>query len=567
MKEKGTYRQKAEKTVLHQLVQALIREEVFPCEWRSEDTILLYAKETITIQLRRAYLLGHLDIKSITIENQPVTTIDSLLESTGLEPRFSEEIRNSVHNYALALESASLRRAHLPEAPDVFDYVYKRQKQEAAFSPLTFLEQWVIQGHTIHPGSRTRMGLTDEDVKTYAPEWKGQPRVIPIAVRDGFFHKTGASPRDKLFEEYPEIEHAFYERGIDPEEYELIPVHPWQWKHTIQVHYEEAIKRGDIIALDRVGIDMAALISFRTLAPLHGRKKHHIKTAVNVQMTSAVRTVSPAATKNGPTLSKVLPRVFEEMPHPITVMKETAGIHYDKGEPFLQKNLSAILRENPERTLEVEEVAIPAAVLVADSPFTEQLVMEDLMKHQQTTAARFIRQYANVLLPGLLTLITKYGISMEAHLQNVVVVFEDAVPKRAVLRDYGGVRVMNNRLQSFAKTEIDPSTNLLTEDPQELINIFSHALLHNHFGEMIVALSRKLDIDEASLWAPVIDVVRETYEALRKETPHAAEDEQLLHAETLPMKSLVKMRLSDRYTDNMYVQINNPLRLKKEVSG
>lgn len=565
MKENQIYLQKAERMVLHQLVQSLVRENVFAHSWRSENTIQLLAKETIYIRVLRTYTLGHLDIQSIYTEYEIITTVEALFEKLDVDSRFKEEMNNSVHNLALALESASNRRARLDDSSDVFDYAYQRQKREGAFSPLTFFEQWVIQGHTIHPGARTRMGLSDDDVKQFAPEWEGKPQVIPVAVRNGFYKKTGLSPREILFEEYPEVEHAFYERGLAPEQYEVIPVHPWQWEHTIRPRYKESLHNGDIVALDHVGIDTASLISLRTLAPLNNQIKHHIKTAINVQMTSAVRTVSPASTKNGPTLSELVTGVFEKMPYPVTVMKESSGIHYSRGDAFSQKNLSAILRENPERTLETGEVAIPAAAFVANSPFTQGVVMEDLIHHSEVSAVEFIRQYAEVVLPGLLTLITKYGISLEAHLQNTVVVLEEARPKRVIIRDYGGVRVMNERLRPYAQTEIDPSTNLLTEDPQELLNIFSHALLHNHFGEMIVTLARRLKVAEESLWEPVIEVVKDTYRNLREETPHAAGDEQLLFAETLPMKSLVKMRLSDRYTDNLYVQVANPLRLKEEV--
>ncbi|MCA0972122.1 hypothetical protein LCM20_16060 [Halobacillus litoralis] len=560
MKEK----KEAERSVLHQLVQALIREEVMPYEWVTEHTLKWSLEDDIFIRIDKRYTLGHLDIQSVYTKNKTLSSPAELLERLSLEKRFEDEIHNSVHNYALALESAERRRAELGVSSNVFEYI-NQQKEDESFSPLTFLEQWVIQGHTIHPGSRTRLGLNDDDLKAYAPEWEGRPEVIPVAVRQGLYNKTGASPREILFEEYPEVEHAFYERGLDPESYELIPVHPWQWEHTIQKRYQEALRRGDLVALDRARIPTAALISFRTLAPLHNRKKHHIKTAVNIQMTSAVRTVSPASTKNGPTLSKVLCGVFDEMDHPVSVMKESAGIHYVPGDEVDQKNLAAILRENPERTLKEGETAISAASLMADSPFTGDLILEDAIEYQQIEPEKWIRQYASVLLPGLLTLMTKYGVSMEAHLQNVVVVFENARPKRVILRDYGGVRVMNDRLKQVADTEIDPSTNLLTDDVSELISIFSHALLHNHLGEMIVALTRKRNLEEADLWAQVVDVIKSTYLTLREETPDAKEDEALLFSDTLPMKALVKMRLSDRYTDNMYVQVHNPLRLGSEV--
>ncbi|MBA2174928.1 hypothetical protein H0266_08495 [Halobacillus locisalis] len=563
------YRKKAEKAVLHQLVQAIIRENIVPYEWTSDHMITIPAKEAdVHVEITHRYTLGHIDIDSIQWKSEPVTTAGQLLDLLfqQQEQRLKTEIADSIDNYTLALAIAEKRQSDIhTDASDVFEYA----KHPGIQSPLSFFEQWVIQGHTIHPCSRTRLGMTTEDVATYAPEWQGRPQVIPMAVKKGLFQKTGASPRQILFDEYPEVEHAFYERGLAPEEYELIPVHPWQLEHTIPKYYAHALHDGGLVALDRVGIDTAALISFRTLAPFNNQMKHHIKTAVNVQMTSAVRTVSAASTKNGPTLSRLLEGVFEDLSYPVSVMKESAGIHYEPAgdndnRHFLQKNLAAILRENPERDLKQGEIAIPAAALMAESPVTNKLVMEDLIDHQKTTAEAFIKQYASILLPGILTLITKYGISMEAHLQNVVVIFEEAEPKRVILRDYGGIRIMNDRLNQFAQTEIDPSTNLPTDNPAELLHVFSHALLHNHLGEMIVALARK-GSDESRLWQPVAEVVRETYRTLQKETPEVAVDEPLLFSETSTMKALVKMRMTNRFTENMYVTTANPLRTRNEV--
>ena len=563
------YRKKAEKAVLHQLVQAIIRENIVPYEWTSDHMVTIpAAEEKVYVEITHRYTLGHIDVASIQWKKESVTTpahlLDLLFQQE--EQTLKTEIANSIDNYTLALAIAEKRQSEVDtDAADVFEYV----KHPDIQSPLSFFEQWVIQGHTIHPCSRTRLGMTTEEVATYAPEWQGRPQVIPMAVKKGLFQKTGASPRQILFDEYPEVEHAFYERGLAPEEYELIPVHPWQLEHTIPEHYPKALHDGGLIALDRVGIDTAALISFRTLAPFNNQTKNHIKTALNVQMTSAVRTVSAASTKNGPTLSRLLEGVFEDLAYPVSVMKESAGIHYEPAgdndnRHFLQKNLAAILRENPERDLKQGEIAIPAAALIVESPVTKKLIIEDLIDHQRTTPEAFIEQYASVLLPGLLTLITKYGISMEAHLQNVVVVFEEAKPKRVILRDYGGIRIMNDRLNQFAQTEIDPSTNLPTDNPEELLHVFSHALLHNHLGEMIVALART-GVEEARLWQPVTEVIQETYQTLRKETPEAAGDESLLFSPKSTMKALVKMRMTNQFTENMYVTTANPLRTRKEV--
>ncbi|SFF83598.1 Siderophore synthetase component [Halobacillus alkaliphilus] len=596
----------AEKIILHQLVQAIIREQIVHYE-RSGDSsafsIPLKKGGTLYIKVSKRYWLGHIDIEGYIRHvdekgnerpvHSPEDCLDLLFEDEQIssnQAAFYQEIKNSVVNYGLALTIAEERtcsvkkEARRLQASDAFSYALKKKQESPSFSPLTFFEQWVIQGHTIHPCSRTRLGISLEDMTQYAPEWGGSPCVIPLAVHHKFSRMTSMDEqtvKSIVFREYPHVKKAFekmcVESQLDPEDYEIIPVHPWQFRHTLPVYYQEALEKKKIIPLEDAGIKTSALISFRTLAPHQDRVNHHIKTAVNVQMTSAIRTVSAASTQNGPTLSKLFKQVLINdayLARSLSIMSEPSGIHYEPEETvteeerhFLQKNMAAILRENPENTLAEDEIAVPAASLLAESPLTGGLMVEELIYRQEKAAIKeaatsFIREYARALLPGIITLITKYGISMEAHLQNCVVVFKNGQPQRVILRDHGGIRIMNERLNRFfSQQPIDPSTNVLTEQREELLDIFSHAVLHNHLGEIIVALVRHSGVEEDALWGAVERVLRQVYASLEEDplTAEAAlEDAAIIFSSPSRMKALVQMRLLDQYTENLYVDMANP---------
>ncbi|WP_377890818.1 IucA/IucC family protein [Alkalihalobacillus sp. R86527] len=608
----GTYSENlvvARKTILHQLIQGILRENILPYEW-SEDSessvktacIHLSKEEQIYINVRKYYTLGQIDIEGDILyrnrngNDQVIANGDELfniLINSGAQivsdnlNQFSEEITNSTLNYGLALTAAEQRMLSVQEdaarlkTEDAFSYV-GRKRLDSTFSPLTFFEQWVIQGHTIHPCSRTRLGLSPMDVTRYAPEWGGLPNVIPVAVHKKYCRSTirKRSATQILMEEYPELVSEWNtiasEKGIERKDYELIPVHPWQFKHTISEHYQDLIEADFIIPLTST-IKTAALVSFRSLAPMD-QMKHHIKTAINVQMTSAVRTVSAASTHNGPLISSVLKNIEARdsfISKTLRFMGEDAGIHFEPGDVnaeerhFLQKNFAAILRENPEAALGKDEIAIPAAALIADSPVSQKLILEELVQNYkekmeiesiQVAAEEFMKRYSEVLLPGIMSLITKYGISLEAHLQNSVCVFKNGLPERVILRDNGGIRIITERLTKFVELEeLDNSTNLLTTKPEELHDIFFHALIHNHLGEMNVALSRRLELDEGRLWNPVREVVENVYDHLQKDPEVSVDDQVLLKTKQSSMKALVKMRLTDKYTENMYVDIVNPL--------
>src|SRR4029453_10099182 len=48
--------------------------------------------------------------------------------------------------------------------------------------PLVYLEQSVVDGHPLHPCARPRMGLTETEVRAYAPEHRPVVRLQPVAV-------------------------------------------------------------------------------------------------------------------------------------------------------------------------------------------------------------------------------------------------------------------------------------------------------------------------------------------------------------------------------------------------
>src|SRR4029453_8049446 len=66
------------------------------------------------------------------------------------------------------------------------------------------------------------------------------------------------------------------------------------------------------------------LMSLRTVAPLSGGD--HVKTAVDIQLTSAVRTVSPAAVHNGPRLSALLQQLTADLPLDVFAETEAGAV-------------------------------------------------------------------------------------------------------------------------------------------------------------------------------------------------------------------------------------------------
>jgi len=605
--------------ILQRLLQGLVRERFFThvqvTRREGGQTLLqirLSAGKELRVPLARELSLGRFDIAGAPLlmsgtGEEPVFHVAALLDLLRQEGvldgipaenlvRFRQELDNGTANYALALAGAEVRRRELVKRAEEagirtsLEWVSSGECAAGQNSPLAFFEQWVVEGHPLHPGAKTRFGMGTGDVLRYSPEWGAAPEVPLAAVsrkacRAYLLNET--SMKAILRGDDPELVAAAEQRlthlGLDPAAYELIPVHPWQFEHTLPGLYADAIASKQIILLGDVRIPTRALVSFRSLAPSRGRDCHHIKTAINMQTTSAVRTVSPQSAQNGPMLSRVLREIMGRerfFDGRLVCLEERAGLHYDPPEVSLsaderwklQANLAAILRENPERHVQPGEIPMVAAALLAQSPVSGKAIVQELIEewaaHQESdnlreAAVSFVRAYAETALPGLLTLSVRYGIALEAHMQNSVAVFRNGKLVRLIVRDYGGIRIFRKRLSRHGlPATFAPGSSIVTDDVNDMRGVIAYSVMQNHLAELLAAIVRATGVKESDLWQPVIAVCRDVFRMLRQEEEirlQAEEDEAALFAPRIAMKALTTMRLRDDATAYAYREVSNPL--------
>ncbi|MBT2662819.1 IucA/IucC family protein [Bacillus sp. ISL-45] len=586
----------SQKRILQKLIQAVIREKVCEYEWKPNGftgrTYILKAplNRTIQFDVKKIYYLGHIDIDGpiLLADNQthselthPVQFLQVLFETditSNSVQTLINELDNSVTNDAIALTAKEYRRVSETSTSETraFDTLIKMKNKDPHFSPLTYLEQWATEGHTIHPCSKTRIGLSPEENQKYSPEWAAEVQLVLLAVHES--HSTSSSMSDEEIKDLLLSDYPFLSKEMDElASYVLIPVHPWQYEHMIKKYYREELDKKLIIPLHSV-IPVKPLLSFRSLAPSLGRKLHHIKTAVNIQMTSAKRLVSPASVNNGPVISKLLKEIEKTDPllkERVVFLPEVAGCHFSSSRKFpgidLEKNLSCIIRENPEAYLAKDELAVPAASLINTLPFSSGTLMKDLilgyrdknMVSIEKSATEYLDLYAKTVIPCLVQLVVQYGISLEAHLQNAIVVFKEGKPSKLMIRDNGGIRIHRGKFSQWVDSvKLDNSTNLLTDRPEDLYQMFSHAVLHNHFGEIILNLTKEFGINESILWTQVKDVLSKVISIIGNQnncTEQASEFETWVLGPHTYLKALLKMRLNHSVTDNIYVPAPNPL--------
>lgn len=602
--------------ITDRLLQALIREDVAGlasrASWEDDGRTLRLAlgiDRAIRTRVGRRPSFGRLEFegdvaledlgRTETIE-QPRRLLELALDGTeaGAAAMFARELDNSAANYALALVGAEQRKAALlSEARHVqtsLDWVESQLATDPDFNPLVFYEQWVVDGHPLHPGAKIKIGLEPADVIRCSPEWGARPGLALVAVarrncRVAAVGHEGAS--GILLREHPEmrplVEEHLSRSGFRPNDFELIPVHPWQLQQTLPRLHAEAITRGRVVPIPGAVVPAAALMSVRSLATLgpRGGGRHHIKTALAVQMTNAVRTVSLQAAENGPMLTRILDDIQareDRFGGQFAALREDVGIAYLPDDPSLDpgtranqsKHLAAILREAPEDHAGPGEIALPTAALTVASPIggapvaaelIDRLAVHRGLADPESAAMAFLEAYAAVSVPGFLTLMVRYGIALEGHLQNSVAVVRlaDGAPVRMLVRDLGGVRVWPDRLARHGlSASFQPGSATVAASVDDLRDKVYYAYIQNHLGELIATIARHYDLDEPRLWRPIADACRETFRALGHDPLIAADaeaDEAALCGPTLRLKALTQMRLLRMVTDYHFAEVPNPL--------
>jgi siderophore synthetase component len=613
--------------ILHRLLQALVRENVAGissrASWRSGVEkgleIRLSGSRTLLVPVRRTLSFGRFDLcggvtlrdgsRSETVEH-PARLLDLLSDLPGYEgvvrdlagearlARFRLEVRNSAANYALALAGAGLRRSELAAqargsgvhtSPE---WVRGQTARDEMFSPLAFYEQLVVDGHPLHPGAKLKLGLGVRDVIRHSPELGAHPEVALVAVAKGCYRDVSLDGRGLtgvLYGEYPglrqQVANALREKGLNVDDYGLILVHPWQFERVLPRLYARAMERGEVVPLGGLRIPTRALVSFRTLAPVQrrGEQKHHIKTAVNLQLTGAVRTVSPNSAENAAAISRMLREIGNREGRfggRFVVLEERAAAYLDPANGAyppqerreLAKNLAVILREDPEVHVRPGEVPVTASALLAESPVSGGPVLMEVLElfaagrgiaEPELAAVAFVRRYCEVCLPGFLTVMSRYGVSLEGHLQNSIPVFRGGETVCVLVRDFGGVRILRERLvRQGIRADLYPGSAVVIEDVEDLRNKIYYPVFQNHLGELLACLVRRLDVEEERLWGPVAEVCRGVFRELKGDPAireQAARDEAALFRPTLHLKAMTTMRLLGDVTHYTFSEVPNPL--------
>ncbi|WP_120523073.1 IucA/IucC family protein [Arthrobacter celericrescens] len=333
------------------------------------------------------------------------------------------------------------------------------------------IERTMSEGHPCFVANNGRLGFGITDYHAFAPESGAAVQLQWIAVHGSkavFTSSAGLGYRAHFEVELGADLLACFDgelsaRGLSPQDYLLMPVHPWQWENKLTVTFAAEIARRHIVHLGTAPDAYQAQQSIRTFFNTSAPNKCYVKTAMSVLNMGFMRGLSPQYMKATPAINDwlhgLISRDAELQERGLAMIRESAAIGYHnhyyeaasaKGSAY-RKMLSALWRESPLPLLDGgkdkgQQLATMASLLHVDADGAS--MASALIKRSGLEPAEWLRRYLEAYLVPLIHCLFEYELAFMPHGENVILVLENGVPVRAIMKDIAEeIVVMGERLE------------------------------------------------------------------------------------------------------------------------
>ncbi|MCI2417284.1 siderophore biosynthesis protein [Saccharopolyspora sp. K220] len=410
------------------------------------------------------------------------------------------------------------------------EHVRTQRRTDLRTADYDTLESAITDGHRYHPTYKSRLGFDAADNIAYGPEFARPLRPLWLAAHRSITEVSASQTIDEhyvpaqLDASATAFQRRISETGGDPQDYALVPVHPWQWQERIARAFADQLSTGALILLGEDPHEFVAQQSIRTLACRDDPQRPYLKLSMSIVNTSTSRGLAAHTVRNAPRISDWLREVvtgdefLRDELRPI-LLGEVLGTAVNPDAGLLRMDtygaLACIWRESLHRHLAPGEQAVPFTGLTAcevdGAPLIDPWVRE-------MGILEWVRRMVRASVLPLVHLLCRHGIALEAHAQNMVLVHDNGAPTRVALKDFhDGVRFAREHL---AAPELCPElagtpahhqnrNSFVEADDLALVTDFLlDAFCFVNLGEFAMFLADHYEFGERSFWRVVRDEIR-----------------------------------------------------------
>ncbi|MFD4375662.1 IucA/IucC family protein [Streptomyces sp. NPDC058486] len=461
---------------------------------------------------RGAYGSWHVDPDTITHDGRPLADpLDLLVRARRLLGLDGATLGHLIRELSTTL-AAEARLDHTALTAD-------------RLADLSYAE---LEGHqTGHPWlvlNKGRIGFSAGDAARWAPEARRATPLPWIAVSDRLAAYRGVAGLDTPERLYageldPPVLDAFRAaltaRGLDPDTYLLLPVHPWQWDEILLPLYAPAVASGAIVPLPADGDLRLPQQSIRTFLNTSRPDRHTVKLPLSVLNTLVWRGLPTERTLAAPAVTAWVHSLRDADPFlrdecGVILLGEVASVTvehplYDRlpEVPYQYKELLGAIWREPLRLPPGERARTLASLLHTD-PEGRAFVAE-LVERSGLAPTVWLRRLFAALVPPLLHFLYRYGTVFSPHGENAIVVYDEQdVPVRLAIKDFvDDVNISAHPLPEHDAMPDDVRAVLLTEAPGFLTQFIHSGLFVGVFRYLAPLCEEQLDVPEADFWALV----------------------------------------------------------------
>lgn len=412
----------------------------------------------------------------------------------------------------------------------LYSSAYKHGKQTLSSKELTqadyqSIEAAMIEGHPTFIANNGRVGFDALDFQQFVPETGASIQIIWIAAHKS--RATFASSNTLTYEELVQqefdlttlkaYENIICEKGANPDDYILMPVHPWQWFNKLSQVYAADIAANDIICLGYGDDAYQAQQSIRTFFNVSNPEKFYVKTAISVLNMGFVRGLSAAYMKVTPAINDWLYELIESdvflKENGFKILREIASVGYSNpyyeneliGDSPYKKMLAGLWRESPLPMLRDQEHLMTMASLLHIDP-NGKAFLPELIASSPLGVDAWLSEYLKAYLTPLLHCYYKHSLVYMPHGENLILVMRDNVPTRVFMKDIGEeICILNRDIELPEKVQ---RISIKVPENHEVLSFFTD-IFDCFFRYVTAILFEHMDYQPENFWELVATCIKD----------------------------------------------------------
>ena len=364
-------------------------------------------------------------------------------------PNATEQKWNKLlHFSSITVDCEFLSLEHLSEFENELESICAIKKHKTLWSYvineidyqnsfLFFNRYSAFYGHPTLPFSKLKHPVSAPSIVKYSPEFGNNVDIVFAAFRKDILCIQEVNECNLIKTEFGELfakwEKNLKSLNLNPEDFYPFLIHPLNMKFILK-RYSNWIEQNIIILNSNLFMETNATLSFRSMIPKEN-KTLCLKLALNMQTTSQLRTIDITELNYGIQVSTICKRLLEISSNfdqtlyisqnlSVVCLKEDGiNINYIDAE-----KTSYLIRESPNKLLKENEISMPLAGMFIRSPITDKIFICDILKgiglDSFQNALEYFKEYCMINLRGFLGLFLKFGFVIEAHQQNINLIFD-----------------------------------------------------------------------------------------------------------------------------------------------